>query len=445
MSRWPELEGWQEDLYRSLHRHPELSGREDGTSAAAAGALREAGYALHQRIGGTGVIGILRNGDGPTVLMRAETDGLPMRERSGLPYASIDHAIDDAGQDVPVAHACGHDVHIACLLTAARLLANDRAVWRGTFVPLLQPAEELGTGAAAMVAAGLTTLIPRPDVAFTQHVTGFPAGTVGTRAGLLLSAAASLRITGHGRGAHGAMPHLAIDPIVLASMIVVRLQAIVAREVAPGEFALVSVGRIAAGTKSNIIPEDAVIELTVRANDQRTLSQLMDAIERVVNGECVASGTPTPPGFERYAEFPLTRNDDAVTAKVAAAFGDYFGDSAFVVPRQSASDDFSNIPAAFGSPYTYWVLGGIDPTTWHAAEAAGRLASDVPSNHSPAFAPVPEPTLRTGTAAIVVAAMAWLAQQAPSRRSRAHQHEGTIVARGLDGDGHGRSAARGAA
>jgi hippurate hydrolase len=204
------------------------------------------------------------------------------------------------------------------------------------------------------------------------------------------------------------MPQLSIDPVVLASMIVVRLQAVVAREVAPDDFAVLTVGRIAAGTKSNIIPDRAVIELNIRAYAETTRTLLIEAIQRVVRGECLASGSPKDPQFELYDQYPLTSNDPEVTARVAAAFNDYFGDRAFTAPRQSASEDFSTIPDALGTPYTYWALGGIDANAWHEAEAAGRLASDIPGNHSPHFAPVIEPTLKTGTAALVVAALAWL-------------------------------------
>ena len=264
--------------------------------------------------------------------------------------------------------------------------------------------------------AASSNLIPRPDVALAQHVLAYPAGTVGTQAGPFLSTAASMRVTVHGRGSHGSMPQLSIDPVVLASMIVVRLQAIVAREVAPDDFAVLTVGRIAAGTKSNIIPDHAVIELNIRAYSDSMRSLLIDAIKRVVKGECAASGSPKDPEFELYDEYPLTSNDPEVTAKVAAAFKGYFGDRAFTVPRQSASEDFSRIPDALGVPYTFWALGGIDANEWHKAEAAGRISSDIPGNHSPKFAPVIEPTLQTGTAAIVVAAMAWLASPAPQGR-----------------------------
>ncbi len=382
------------------------------TAAVAADTLRKAGYEVHDNVGTTGVVGILRNGAGPIVLMRADMDALPMQEETGLPYASTDRQTDSAGQVVPVAHSCGHDVHVASLMGAARLLAAHRSAWQGTFIPLFQPAEELGTGAADMVNGGLARLIPKPDVALAQHVLAYPAGTVGTHAGPFLSTAASMRVTVHGRGSHGSMPQLAIDPVVLAAMIVVRLQAIVAREVAPDDFAVLTVGQIAAGTKSNIIPDHAVIELNMRAYSDSMRTQLIAAIQRAVKGECAASGAPQAPEFALYDEYPLTANNPAVTAQVAAAFKDYFGDRAFTAPRQSASEDFSRIPDALGVPYTFWALGGIDATQWHKAEAAGRIAGDIPANHSPQFAPVIEPTLQTGTAAIAVAALAWLAAPA---------------------------------
>ena len=319
--------------------------------------------------------------------MRADMDALPMKEETGLPYGSTIHQTDHAGQTVPVAHACGHDAHVASLMGAARLLAANRSEWHGTFVPLFQPAEELGDGAGKMVKGGLAKLIPKPDVALAQHVLAYPAGTVGTHAGAFLSTAASMRITVHGRGSHGSMPQLSVDPVVLAAMIVVRLQSIVAREVTPGDFAVVTVGRVAAGTKSNIIPDGAVIELNIRAYDEGTRTLLLDAIKRVVKGECVASGSPSDPEFELFDEYPLTSNDPDVTTKVAAAFKAHFGDRAFTAPRLSASEDFSAIPDALGVPYTYWALGCIDPEKWREAEAAGRIDSDIPANHSSKFAP----------------------------------------------------------
>lgn len=401
------IQDWQETTYRTLHRHPELSNQEVKTARTAADALRGAGYQVHERVGTTGVVGILKNGDGPVVLMRADMDALPVKEQTGLPYASTDHATDASGQVVPVAHACGHDVHVASLMGAARLLAAGTAAWHGTFVALFQPAEELGSGADGMINGGLVSLIPKPDVALAQHVLSYPAGTVGTHAGRFFSTADSLRITVYGRGSHGSMPHLSVDPVLLATMIVVRLQGIVSREVEPGEFAVITVGDIQSGTTSNVIGDHAVLDVNIRTYTQDTRELVLNAIKRIVKGECVASGSPRDPEFELYDSYPLTTNDPDATATVATAFEEYFGRQATTVPRQSASEDFSEIPNALGVPYTYWSLGGIEAKRWHKAEAAGALDT-VPVNHSPKFAPVIQPTLQTGTAAIAVAALAWL-------------------------------------
>jgi metal-dependent amidase/aminoacylase/carboxypeptidase family protein len=240
----------------------------------------------------------------------------------------------------------------------------------------------------------------------------FPAGRVGTRSGAFLSSGDSMRVTVWGRGSHGSMPQLSIDPVVLASMIVVRLQSIVAREVTPGEFAVMTVGRIEAGSKSNIISDRAVLELNLRTYCQATRTTIVDAIKRIVDGECAASGSPKPASFELYDHYPVTENDQDVTGTVSDAFGRYFGDRAFTIDRQSASEDFSEIPDALGVPYTYWGTGCIDPDLYAKAEAAGTLSTSIPAIHSPNFAPVIEPTLQTGTAAAVVAALAWLAPDA---------------------------------
>jgi hippurate hydrolase len=402
------IAAWQEDLYREFHRHPELGNQEVETAATVARLLTGFGFDVREKIGTTGVVGVLKNGDGPTVLVRADMDALPMAEATGLPYASTDTATDDAGDTVPVAHACGHDVHVASLLGAARLLAAERTAWRGTFVALFQPAEELADGARRMVEGGLAGLIPRPAVALAQHVLAFPAGRVGTRPGAILSSADSLRITVYGRGSHGSMPQLSVDPVVLASMIVIRLQQIVAREVTPGEFAVLTVGRISSGSKSNIISDHAVLELNIRTFNKDTRELVLKAIKRIVTGECLAAGSPKDPEFELYDHYPLTENDPGATDRVSSAFREYFGDQAFTIGRQSASEDFSEIPEALGVPYTYWGIGGSDPQLYAKAEAAGTVLTDVPGNHSPKFAPVITPTLRTGTAAIVVAACAWL-------------------------------------
>lgn len=402
-----EVRVWQEALYRDLHAHPELSHREERTAALVAERLTEAGCTVHEGLGSTGVVGILRNGDGPTVLQRADMDALPVTEQTGLPYASTETADTDAGP-VGVMHACAHDAHVACLVGATSLMASAREAWSGTLIVLFQPGEETGDGARAMVDDGLAEVVGTVDVAMAQHVLPLPAGFVGTREGPTLSAADSLRVTVHGRGAHGSMPQAAVDPVVLAAMIVVRLQTVVAREVTPGDPVVLTVGSIAAGAKSNVIPDQAVLELNLRTYDEDTRARVLAAVERIVRAECQASATPREPTFELYDRYPLTDNDPVATGLVSAAFAAHFGRAAGELPRQSASEDFSHLPAALGAPYTYWGIGGIDPDTYRAAAEAGRLAQDVPVNHSASFAPVVQPTLDTGTRALVVAALEWL-------------------------------------
>lgn len=403
------VRSWQEDLYRDVHQHPELSHQEQRTAELVADRLRGAGFEVHESVGGTGVVGILRNGDGPTVLLRADMDALPVREATGLPYASQATATDGDGNQVPVMHACGHDVHVACLAGAAQLLADGRTHWNGTVVALFQPAEETGDGAEGMVEDGLADFIPQPDVALAQHVMPLRTGRVGTHAGPALTTADSMRITVYGRGAHGSMPQAAVDPVVLAAMIVVRLQTVVSREVAPSETAVLTVGSIQGGTKSNVIPDQATLQLNIRTFSDSTRSTILDAIRRIVTAECQASGCPKEPDFELFDHFPLTNNERATTERVAAAFGDFFGSRFRPAGQQSASEDFSDIPTALGMPYTYWFIGGTDADTYDAAAEADRIAQDIPVNHSAAFAPVIQPTLDTGTQSLVVAALAWLA------------------------------------
>lgn len=398
------VRGWQEDFYRDLHSHPELPHQERRTAANVAKRLGDAGCEVHEGIGGTGVVGVLRNGDGPTVLVRADMDALPVREESGVPYASTQTTEDGS----PVMHACGHDVHVTCLLGAVTLLATDTDQWSGALVALFQPAEETADGARGMLDDGLASLVGHVDVALAQHVLPFSAGTVATRSGPTLSAADSMRVTVHGRGAHGSMPQAAVDPVVLAAMIVVRLQTVVAREVAPGDTAVLTVGSILAGTKSNVIPDHAVLQLNVRTYDDATRARVLEAVQRIVRAECDASGSPREPEFELFDRYPLTDNDADVTARVADAFTAYFGDRAEELPQQSASEDFSDIPNDLGAPYTYWGIGGTEPAAYRAAVEAGRVSEDVPVNHSATFAPVVQPTLDTGTEALVVAALAWL-------------------------------------
>ena len=408
LSGLDQIRRWQEELYRDLHRNPELSFQEHRTAAAMADHLRGWGYEVHTGIGKTGVVGILRNGEGPAVLLRSEIDALPVEEQTGLPYASTARGTDQAGNDVPVMHACGHDVHMTCLLGAAALLAGAREHWNGTLVTVFQPAEELGSGARSMVDEGLADLVGKVSVALTQHVLPFPSGEVASRPGIMFAMADSIKITEYGRGGHGSMPQSSVDPVVLAAMIVIRLQTIVAREIAPTKSAVVSVGSVQAGTKSNVITDHAVLLLNIRTYSEEVRTKVLDAVHRIVKAECQASQSPKDPEFEMYDHFPITDNDVATTARVRAAFDAVFGEESTDLALQTPSEDFSDIPDALGAPYSYWGLGCIDPDIYEKAKAAGRIAQDIPVNHSALFAPVIQPTLDTGTKALVAASLAWL-------------------------------------
>jgi amidohydrolase len=408
LARLDDIRSDLEDLYKDLHRHPELGLREHRTAKKASDALRDLGYEVTDGIGGTGVIGVLVNGEGPIVMARADMDALPVREQTGLPYASTITVSGDGGAEQPVMHACGHDVHVTCLIGCARLMAQAKDAWRGTFVALFQPSEEKGDGAATMIDDGLTSKSPRPDVVLAQHVLPYPAGYVGIRSGPFLSAADSLRITVHGRGAHGSMPQAAVDPVVMAAMIVVRLQTIVSRELAATNPAVVTVGSIHAGTDPNIIPDSAVIQLNVRTYDDASRTKVLRAIERIVKAECEASQSPKAPEIEKTVTFPPTVNDETPTRRVAEAFAAHFGDDAHTIDLQTASEDMSEIPKAFGVPFTYWGIGGIDPALYAQAVKNDTIAQDIPVNHSPTFAPVTQPTLDTGISALTVATLAWL-------------------------------------
>lgn len=387
----------REELYKFFHQHPELSMQERGTAARIVEELDAKGIPT-TRIGATGVVATIENGEGPIVATRADIDALPVKEDSGKDYASTATQVDEnSGAEVPVAHSCGHDVHLMSLLGALQAFNEHKNQWSGTFIGVFQPAEETAEGARAMLEAGLEQAMPRPDVYLGQHVlASLPGGCVGTRPGPVLSSAFSVKVTVHGKGSHGSMPELGVDPVVLASTIVLRLQTIVAREVAAKETAVVTVGAIHAGTKSNIIADSAELLINTRAYSTEVSEHLKEAIERIVRAECVAARSPREPEFTYYDRYPLTDNDEAATDTVRQAFDSYFGKHSCDLDAVPASEDFSIIPDALGVPYTYWGLGGFSDT--HNARG----------NHNPAFAPDLQPTLDRGAEAIVVAASAWL-------------------------------------
>ena len=285
----------QEEFYKDLHQHPELSHQEQRTARRAAEWLQRCGYEVRAGIGGTGVVGVLANGSGPAVLLRADMDALPVREDTRADYASTATGHDADGSQVPVAHACGHDLHVSCLVGMAKLMADQPGLWNGTLIALFQPAEETGDGAQGMVDDGLLDGIPAPKVALAQHVLPGIAGTVGTRSGPALSAADSIKLTVYGRGGHGSMPQNTIDPVVLAAIIIVRLQTVVSRMVDPSQTAVLTVGSCQAGTKSNVIPDRAILQLNMRTYSQQTRERMLAAVQRIVTAECQASGSPRIP------------------------------------------------------------------------------------------------------------------------------------------------------
>ncbi len=400
----PELEL----LYKDIHAHPELSMQEVRTASLAADHLRAAGYEVTTGVGKTGVVGLLRNGAGPTLMLRADMDALPVKEATGLPYASDATATDRDGKTAPVMHACGHDMHVAWLVGAAMLFARTRDAWRGTLMPVFQPAEETGEGARAMIGDGMFSRFPKPDAILAQHVMVGPAGLLSSRAGVITSAGDSLLIRMFGRGAHGSMPQAAIDPVVMAAATVLRLQTIVSREIAATDAAVVTVGSLQAGTKENVIPDEAIIKLNVRTFDETIRARVMAAIERIVNAEAEASGAPRKPEISVLDHYALVRNDPHAAKRVAEAFRRHFP-AELVQETQptTASEDFGCFGSEWHAPSVFWFVGGTDPDVFSKAKAAGKTG-EIPTNHNPGFAPVIHPTLKAGVEAMVVAAQDWL-------------------------------------
>jgi amidohydrolase len=410
LSNLPGLLPKLEALYKDVHAHPELSMQEHRTAEIAAKHLRGNGYDVTTGVGKTGVVGLLRNGEGPTVMLRADMDALPVREASGVDYASTVTATDAAGNSTPVAHACGHDMHVAWLTGVAALFAQPRDSWRGTLMVVFQPGEETAQGAQAMIDDGLFKRFPKPDVVLGQHVMVGPAGTVAGSAGPITSAADSLQIRLFGRGAHGSMPQASIDPIVMAAAIVLRLQTIVSREIAATDAAVVTVGVLQAGTKENVIPDEAIIKLNIRTFDEGVRKHVLAAIERIVNAEAQASGAPRAPEITPLDRYPLNINDKQASDRVAEALRRHFTpDRVRHTGPAPASEDFGCFGSEWNAPSVYWFVGGTDPAIYAKAKAAGRI-HDLPVNHSPLFAPVIHPTLQTGIEAMVAGALAWLAK-----------------------------------
>ena len=387
-------------LYLDLHQHPELSSHETRTAAELANRLRTLGYEVTEHVGGTGVVAILKNGRRPDGDAAYRTGcACRLKRKQGLPYASKVRAKDDSGRDVGVMHACGHDVHMAALFGTASIMAHNKDSWHGTLMLIGQPAEETITGADKMIKDGLFTRFPKPDVGIALHDTNnLPIGKVGITPGYAKAAADSIRITVYGKGGHGAQPHTTIDPVLIAARIAVTVQSIVAREIKPGEPAVITIGYIQAGTKNNIIPDDALMGLTVRSFKPEVRQHLLAAIERVAKGEAMAAGAEKMPLVEKYESTGAVYNDPVLTKHLAATLEDVLGKGTVVTEDQiMTSEDYAYFVEQ-GIPSFYFTLGVADPQKLAEAKASGK---QLPSNHSPLFAPVAEPSIKTGMTAEV--------------------------------------------
>jgi hippurate hydrolase len=394
-----------EALYRSLHSNPELSLQEFRTSARMAKELTRLGFKVTTKFGATGVVGVLENGKGPTVLVRTDMDALPVTEQTGLAYASKVRVRDKNDNEVGVMHACGHDMHMTCWVGTARVLAALKERWKGTLVFIGQPAEEIGTGARLMMEAGLFKKFPRPDYCLALHCDANRAhGTVGYTEGLALANVDSVDILVRGKGGHGAAPHTTVDPIVLAARIVLDLQTLVSRETNPTDPAVVTVGSIHGGTKHNIIPSEVKLQLTVRSTKDSVRKHLLDGIKRIAEGCAKAANAPAPEVKVDRSEYtPALYNEPELTRKTAALFREVLGaDRVTARPPVLGGEDFSRYGRKTGVPIFLFWLGTVAPEKVAAAAMSG---TPLPSLHSALYAPVPEPSIRTGVLAMSMAVM----------------------------------------
>ncbi len=402
-------------LYQDLHTHPELSLMEVRTAAKIAGELRAAGFTVTEKFGGTGIVGVLKNGAGPTLLIRTDLDALPVAEETGLPYANTTRVTDLTGRDSPVMHACGHDIHMSVFTGTARMLAGLKDNWAGTLILIGQPAEEIGVGARSMLTAGLYRQFPRPDYAIAIHdSSSLPAGTVATIEGYAMANVDTAEIVVHGIGGHGAYPQNTKDPIVLAARIVMALQTIVSRETRPLDPAVVTVGSIHGGTKSNIIPNEVKLQLTLRSYSENVRQHTIEAIRRICRGEAIAAGLPDdlmPTVTVAEDQFtPAAYNDPVLTRRVRATLVGWLGDSKVTtIDPEMVGEDFSEYGrTAEKVPLCMFRVGAVAPEK--VAESQ-RTGVPLPSLHSSRFAPLPEPTIKTGVTALTAVALDLLAKK----------------------------------
>jgi amidohydrolase len=409
-AEYPSLEA----IYRDLHANPELSFMETRTAALVAKELRSLGFAVTEKVGNTGVVAVLKNGPGKTVLVREDMDALPLLEKSGVPYASKAVVKDLAGKDSPAMHACAHDSHVTSLLGTARVLASLRDRWSGTLILIAQPAEEIGAGALAMLTDGLYTRFPVPDYVIGMHVwAGLPAGTVAYVPGPVTANVDSIDILVRGVGGHGSRPHMTKDPVVLASEIVLALQTIVSRELEPGTPAVVTVGTFHGGTKRNIISDEVKLELTLRSYDDAVAAHLIASIRRISENLARAAGVPAdrlPIVTAAETNTPVCSNDPALTQRLVGVWREWLGESNVALGKPlTVGEDFARYGrTTHRVPICLWLIGATAPAELAAAARAG---TQTPGNHSPLFAPAPEPTLKGAITSLSAAALDLLAKR----------------------------------
>ena len=387
-------------LYKDLHAHPELGFQETATAAKLAKAMRALGFTVTEGVGKTGLVAIYKNGDGPTVLVRTEMDALPMEEKTGLPYASRAKQMWN-GKETFVDHSCGHDIHMASWLGTAKALLAMKDRWQGTLMFIAQPSEETVGGARAMLEDGLFTRFPKPDLGFGLHVGPMPYGQVAYKPGVVSSNSDSLEVLFKGRGGHGSMPAMTIDPVMMGARFVVDVQSVISREKDPAAFGVVTVGAFQAGSAGNIIPDQALLRGTIRTYDGAVRERMLDGIQRTADAVAAMAGAPKP-DVKMEAGGKAVVNDAELTARTATVFKTAFGDDAVLLPAPgSASEDFSEYIIA-GVPSVFFSIGGLDPKVIAEAQEKG---TPIHANHSPFFAPVPEPSIRTGVTAMTLAVL----------------------------------------
>ena len=404
----PNLEPF-EHIYKDIHHHPELGKHESRTAGIASEHLQQLGFQVSDKIGGHGIVGVLKNGPGRTVMLRADMDALPILENTGLPYSSTACHNED-GKVSPVMHACGHNMHVTSLMAAATLLVEAKSMWSGTLICLFQPNEENGAGAMAMVKDGLYNKIPKPDIILVQHLSNGKNGNVFIRSGRVESAADSFLITIHGKGGHSSRPQSCVDPIVTGCYIIVRLQSIVSRVVAAQDTVVLTCGSFHGGDAHNVIPSSVQFKINIRTYDENVRGRVLEAMRNIIESECQAGGTPRKPVIERTHEYPLTSNDPEIVEELREVFQQHFGEEHVKeMNKLAGSEDFSNLALPHNTPYAIWFVGSTDVNKYDEAAEKGQLER-IPNVHNDGFSPTVMPTLFLSTKAFSVAALRYLTQ-----------------------------------